>query len=251
MKIFLRYICFCALLLVLLSFIHSYTSDADYALIEKEVATEDSLAMRDLEYFKQEHGKDRKAMLFYRFMRTHVFLHKGKEVSLDSVERWTAEAKETGDSLLYAKSLETLSAYHAARGELAQALSAQQRACGVTSHANAAFALHIRYVIALLAVVLCIGIALCLTFLHLYKREKTGKQHAERRLEQAKGQLATTSKKCRSIPPLYATNETSIRVGTRFHRFCLIDGYERKDGGRDECIPKTADFACHLCDCFL
>jgi len=45
-KVFLRYFGFCALLLVLLFIIANYTSNADYALIEKEVAAEDLLSTR-------------------------------------------------------------------------------------------------------------------------------------------------------------------------------------------------------------
>jgi len=86
MKEFLRYFTFCALLLALLPFVYNYTSDTDYALIEKEVVAGDASAARDLEYFRQEHRGDSRASLFYRIMCSRLFAREGLKVSLDSVE---------------------------------------------------------------------------------------------------------------------------------------------------------------------
>lgn len=193
MRIFLRYALFCALLLALVTLVKNYTSNTDYALIEKEVTEGDSLALRDLEDFRQAHGEDRKALLFYHIMRTRLLTQEGEEVSLDSPKAWVAEAKQTGDSLLYAKALETLSACYAQRDELQQALAAQQRAYGIMCKENVATALQMRHSIALFAVILCCVAAFCLTFLHLYLRCRTEKRHAERRLTLAREQLSTAT----------------------------------------------------------
>lgn len=188
MKVFLRYFAFCALFLAFLSFARHYTSDTDYALIEKEVVTGGTSAMHDLEYFRQEHEGDSHAMLFYHIMRARLLTKEGTGVSMDSVEAWVAQSKQTGDSLLYAKSLETLAACHAIRGGLPQALSAQQRAGEITRHAEADSASRHHHILAAMAVILCIVSALCMTFLHFHLRGKTEKRHAERRLALAKEQ---------------------------------------------------------------
>lgn len=210
MKIFLRYFCFCALLLVLLFIIANYTSNADYILIEKEIAAEDSLATRDLEYFKLKHGKDRKAMLFYHLMRARLLTQQGEEVSIDSTKYWVNEAKQTGDSLLYAKSLEALATFHAARGEHSQALSAQQRAYDVVLKADAASALRERHVIVTIAVLLVIAVALCMTYLHLFKQEKTRGKHKDLRLSLANKQLQLSAQNTEQF--LFAIEELRKKV---------------------------------------
>lgn len=199
MKRHFRNLFFFLLILALVSLVRIYTSDPDYAPVAKAVEDGDSTARHDLEIFFQEHRGEERAEVFYNVMLGQLHLCAGETISLDSAEMWSAQAQASGDSLLYAKSLNLLAECHAAQGNLAQAKSIHQRADKVTEQTYIAKAAHNRKIIAVIALALCVVAALGMTFLHFYRRETTAHRYAKRRLAQAKEQLAMTAQHSDSL----------------------------------------------------